>query len=377
MHSDSEDEEDEEARSNTLEDEEDEDDERYHLGAFHCLMLIDCGCPGMFDPCPALPDMNFPDDPAPPLDFVIQAAEGMVRSKIKSTMINKTGKRDAFGILLYNTRCRRPVVFDKEEEEEVKDKNHDEDEDEDGHLLAGSLGTRASTVHEFIPLEPPGVSTVKLLRSVQDDPIVGREKSLEELYRPTQEDEEEECEGYSENPIQTALSRALEVFQSSKSVNRKTTQVPDTKQIWIFTTEDDPCKGNEQIVNVLKTSIGDNEEINVCIWPLPYGNANGQPQTNVQSFDYTKFYNKIEAIAPFRGSKNGPEQSDVEEFDLAAVIEDMQYRWKKTNKSFALPLLLPDWNMDKTFPGIWLDVYRLIQVGKLPLKVHVHQETGR
>lgn len=358
----------------------DENDEGYHLGAFHCLMLIDCGSPGMFDPCPVLRDLHFPDDTVPPMDFVIQAAEGMVRSKIKSTMITKTGKRDAFGILLYNTRCRRPVK-DGSNEEELSagvENDHDDDDDEDGDLLVGSLGTRSSTVHEFIPLEPPGVSTVKCLRSVQDDPIQGREKSLQKLYAPTKDDEAEDS--WSENALQTALSRAMDVFQSSKFVHQKKTQVSDTKQIWIFTADDDPCKGKDDTMTVVRTFIADAQDggIDICIWPLPYGDVNGLPQKTIQMFDYAKFYDQVGAMTPFRAEDSEDNQQEgAEPIDLTAVIEDMQCQWKKTNRSFSLPLLLPNWKTDRDFPGIFLDVYRLIQVGMKPSKLDVHQETGR
>jgi hypothetical protein len=328
----------------------------------------------MFENCPALQDPNLEEELLSPMDFVIQAAEAMVRSKIKSTMITKTGKRDAFGILLYNTRCRRPV----DEEDQIRDPQ--ESDEEDGHLLVGSVGTRATTVHKWIPLEPPGVSTVKALRVVQDDPIVGREKSLEKLYKVTKADDPDECDhGWSENPLRTALSEAKEVFQSSKHVNRKTKQqIPDTKQIWIFTTNDDPCQGNEQLINVVKTLIADAQEddIQVCIWPLPYGDVNGHPQKTVQQFDYKKFYDVVGAFATLKKDDDDSPQPD-EEFNLAAVIEDMQYRWKKTNKSFAVPLLLPNWKTNRDYPGIWLDVFKLVQVGRRPLRVHVHQQTGR
>lgn len=361
---------------------DDRNEGEFHLGAFHCLILIDCGCPGMFDPCPALKDLQFPVDAVSPIDFVMQAAEVMIRSKIKSTMILKTGKRDSIGILFYNTRFRRPVKNETEgEDTSAGVNNHKDDEEEDdddddeyGDLLVGSVGTRASTVHEFIPLEPPGTSTVKSLRSVLDDPIQGRERSLQAEYECTTTNAPVE-EGWSENALQSALSRATEVFQSSQFVKKDNkTQVPDTKQIWIFTTDDDPCQGNDDIMSVLRTFIADAQDggIDICIWPLPYGNVNDQPQKTIQAFHFATFYEPVGAIVPYRSS-----DLDAEPFNLTAVIDDMQCQWKKTNRSFSIPLLLPNWRTNRDFSGIFLDVYRLIQVGRRPLHVHVHQETGR
>jgi hypothetical protein len=298
------------------------------FGSEHVLVLLDCGT-RMFDK-----QSNVSTNGDSPLDSVLHAAEGMVRSKVRATVTMHTGKRDAFGMLLYNTRYRLPVTGTQQDNTNTNTNKEEEEDEENNHY--GTAGVYPSTVHEFLPFESPGKSTVQKIREA---------KHLQDDYANDDEDEQT-----TKNWLY-ALNQALEVFQ--KGQKSKKVKPEDSKQIWIFTNNDNPCRGQaEDFLRVVQTSVTDAQEngIDIVIWPLDRA-----------VFDYSLFYTGIQASMPLR--------DDATEDTLEELLQDrMTGQWKKTRRAFAVPLLLPDWKDHPERPGIAMDVYSLIQVGKQPNK---------
>jgi len=243
------------------------------------------------------------------------------------------------------------VQSDEDEADQTKEMD-DNDADEDEEF--DTMGPGYSTVHEFIPLVPPGVDAVKAVLA-----FVGRQRDLEEEFARKKNEENDE----TQVPLQVALCEALEIYRSCSFVRKpKPGEPSDSKQIWIFTNDDNPCP--EEALRIMQTTVNDVKEngIELVVWPLP--------KTNANEFDYSLFYDTIQATTPLRdyGSENT---------SLEAILCDMQVRWKKTRRAFAVPLLLPNWRDHPDRPGIALDVYRMILPGKTPAKVPIHQETGK
>jgi hypothetical protein len=337
-------------------------------------LLIDVAGEQMWDET-ILPHPDCPDDGLSPADALFRAIELMVRHKIRTTMVLHTAKRDGLGVLLYNTRLRVPIateataVVASSNLEKVKSTIEDDDDDDDDDIGMG--GNVSTTVHEFIPLQPPGVATVLQIREVQDDLVFDRRRDLQKEYAPVAGDDDDGDDDWNNNSMQnsllSAILRAMEIFQTSKCV-KKTAKVgeniPDVKQIWIFTANDNPCA--PEVLRVMQTTIQDAKEngVEISVWPLPKKGVDGV--ATLSYFDYRQFYDVIQATKPLQHMAEGT-------YDLQLL----QSAWKTVRRAFTLPLLLPDWRENPNRPGIALDVYRLVLPSKIPNKVPVHQSTGR
>ena len=335
-------------------------------------MLVDVGAPDMFTE--SLPDYPvYPDDLISPADWLWKVAEGLVRQKIRSQTVLHTGKRDAFGIWLYHTRFRAPV---KSSSDSPKKKSKDEQDEMEEEEEEEEEPAYFSTVHEFVPLQPPGIDMVQQLRAVQDDFAHGRRRDLQAEYGMVDSDtaQAEEEEASTSNPLHVALYEALQAFRTSKSVKQKTSkpgEVDDIKQIYIFSTDDNPCRDNPDLVRVLQTAVEDANEngIELFICPLPTSTK------AISTFDYSLLYDQIQVDTPLRDleSDSADEYSRLYEQTLQDLLQDS---WKSVRRAFPVPLLLPDWR-ESNRPGIALDVYRLCQLSRLPTPVKIHQQTGR
>jgi hypothetical protein len=152
----------------------------------------------------------------------------------------------------------------------------------------------------------------------------------------------------------------------------------DSKSVWIFTNNDDPTAGRSEVLEVLKTKASDFRDLNIdiTVWPLPppppaTGSATDTDTTKGQpTFAYEKFYDEIGASTPARGMT-------VE--SMQDLLDELTAHFKLTRRTFAAPLLMPDWRQttDPERPAVMLDFYRLVKQSKFPGKVQIHQETGR
>lgn len=149
----------------------------------------------------------------------------------------------------------------------------------------------------------------------------------------------------------------------------------DTKSLWIFTNQDDPCQGNEREQKqtlVLANDVAENG-IEIHLWPL--GNI----------FRTPIFYDRIDVLPKYHafGIPTVPHDSQTLQkgnhnaFNLGDVLDEVQNNWKKIRKLQSLPFLLPDWKSHPNKPNIMLDLYSLIRLKRKPIPVIVNQKTNR
>jgi hypothetical protein len=377
----------------------------------HVLVLIDCSA-SMFAPCivnPEFPDSD--DDRLTPMVYTLDICNQLLRSKIRTVTIHKTGKRDGLGILLYHTKfCSTPpslaqlhdVFFAQgtttpsespfDEKDDKEDDEDDDDDDDDGLMLSRA---RQSTVHELLPLNPPGRAAVKLVKDclASNDPFGEADVDLD-LQADFCNDNDHEL---PQHPLTMALHEASRVFRQAPCVKKTTSSVvtdrtrgvrkaapPDGRSIWIFTNDDNDSDGPDESKKILKTLVDDLREsgIEVAVWPLPKPDPQVKTEStesdddhdpNEYSFNYD-FYDAIGVQSPMRDYTTLDDMKDM--------VHTMTAQWKKTRRLFCGPLLLPgqiqgSLSQSPPPPGIMLDFYNLVQIATLPAKIKIHQQTGR
>ena len=343
--------------------------------AHHVLLLIDCAS-SMF--VPVHPDPEFPEERLTSVQFALNTVQDTIRKKIRQVTVHKSGKRDGIGVLLYNTKYRLPLPRaldgddDKSEQETPNDdkkkpanESDEEDDDDDDDVIAGVGGPNMSTVHELLPLFPPGIKAVQKLRSTQPDMFTD-EIVLDLAKEYCDEDDEnslkeEENESSTLVPLRDALYEAQKCLMDAKCVK----EGEDHAQIWIVTANDCPHRNNLAIIPLLQNTVADLRQRGwkVVVWPvLP-------SSSEASSWDESKFYNPV-------GIPTEQQEEDDEELPWAASV------LKKTRRSYRVPLLLPNWKdthetQDSSSPNIVVDLYRLTHDLKIPRGVPIHNQTGK
>jgi hypothetical protein len=403
--------------------------------AQHCLVLLDCRremFPAFLpDPDPDL-DLDhyseYPDDEkcqcqcqCSPMDVALAACEKLIRQKVRTMTVFKTGKRDGFGVVLYNTRSREPRksstdgdgdgengdgddLYAKKQPPKSPtyntggdDDDDEQDEDDDDDESVGyARRTVPTTVHELLPLAPPGRQAVLTIKSAHTkDPLTGeRELDIEQEYgHPAADADAAAPEGephLGTHPLDDAFYQVLQIFANAKCVKKakagggREPSSSDTKSVWIFTNNDDPTAGRSEVLEVLKTKASDfrDMDIEITVWPLPTAtsaSATSAAATDTTTkggagqpaFAYETFYDEIGASTPARGTT-------VE--SMQDLLEELTAHFKKTRRAFSAPLLMPDWQQARTDPerpAVMLDFYRLVKEAATPTSVQIHQETGR
>jgi non-homologous end joining protein Ku len=357
-------------------------------GSQHVLVLLDCR-PEMFQQF--LPgDPKFPDEKYSPMDVALAACENLVRAKVRTMTTLKTGKRDGFGVVFYNTRLvsRRENSDKDNDADDKKPAMNDDDGDGDDDDDDGSVGygprDELSTVHELLPLAPPGKQSVLTIKSaLNKDPFSDGLDIEEEYGHPAQDtkssqDKEDHVET---NPLDLAFHHVIQLFSNAKCVKKpKTKYEPvDSKSLWIFTNDDDPTSG--RFLGVLKKKVSDMQEmdIDITIWPLPTApsgptapsatpSAAAAVTEDQPTFSYEKFYDEIGADTPAKGKSME---------SMTELLEELAAYFKLTRRAFGAPMFMPDWKNATDRPAVMLDFYRLVQQSTFPAKVQIHQETGR
>lgn len=311
----------------------------------HGMILLDCNS-SMFEAC--LPDPNDEGgELVSPMDLALKNMEAWVRTMLREAVVEKTGKRDSVGVLLYNTKPRivsKSGASPASKQQGVTQDDHDEadsdSDEEDDDRLSAIKGP--SNVHEFIPLEPPGQDTVKLLKNVQDDDFIGRKIDLEAEYSndvPTSATS-------STTPLAAALAMAARELYKMKKPN-------DVKTVWILSNDSNPCP-SEGLQNVVNNSLEDLRKngIHVSFWPLP---------TKHGAVDTAVCWDQFGGLDIVWDDGNALLASEV---------------WKQERRAFGLPLLLPD-SSSPDDAHIMLDFFRAVKEHKLPPPVKVSSQTGR
>jgi hypothetical protein len=309
--------------------------------------------------------------------------------------VQKYGKRDGIGVLLYNTKLRPPLVVATAAKKESAtnksdDDNDDKEEDEDdeeppAQLLYGynNGSSIMSRVHELLALERPGVTAVRQLQKTQEDVFTGEcELDLEHEYGPEvhQNDDADDAEPKASSSLHLALEAAVQAFQTSSCVKQRPgkNDEPDLKYIWILTADPHPTdNGGGGVTASVVENIHDNG-IAVSVWPVV---------TDRSTFDATYYTDTLQMTCP-RG-ETGDDTID----DLVFALEKLT---KKIRRVFTAPLVLPgetvapddDDGDDETTkkqraagdfrkPRLMLDFFTLVRPTEKPKLVPIHQQTGK
>ena len=327
----------------------------------------------------------------------MKAIQTVIRNKIRTVTIYKAGKRDGIGILLYNTKYRqdrddsltlrpppKPSTVDEDDENEDDD-NDEEDDDDDLLMFGSSLPTVPTNVHEFIPLEPPGVSTMERIQSSlllpSSQSLTATAIDLEKEYSRTHQDADDAKSQLP--PLLYALRKAL-IHYSNASCVKKTKKTsagkweePDSKHIWIITPHDDPCHSNapadrEEMIRLLQSCVKDLQEndIQLHVWPIVVPQSDTTIST--KKFDRSIFYNSITSSSSLNYIDGSMTADDW--------VNSLDAVYKKTRPAYRVPFLLPNWKQQPqkaSHHAIYLDMYNLHQVQKEPSAVYIHQSTGK
>eukprot|EP00934_Nitzschia_sp_Nitz4_P005057 Nitzschia sp. Nitz4//scaffold60_size111251//33095//35408//NITZ4_004142-RA/size111251-augustus-gene-0.120-mRNA-1//-1//CDS//3329555549//5047//frame0 len=316
------------------------------VGAQHVVLLIDCH-KGMFE-------AN--EDGSRPIDLALHLAQQLLQRTIRDTVTLKVGKRNGVGLCLYHTK---PLG-----REQPLHSNHSGDAalETAGSFDSDDENTR--DVHVLLPIQPPGVSQVQLIR----DCVKGT-RDLEKEFASRAEHHHET----STAPLQTALEEAMQLFRQSSCVRQpKNTasannrEPVDSRSIWILTNRSNPYEETSQ--RFLETIAQDAKEsgIELVVWPLPDATQESD------HFDMGQLYNGIVSYDVFQGQRIATTEG------MDDGLDDLQQQWKKVRRLYWGPLVLPDWrDQDSDMPSIMVDWYRFIQMAKKPGRVQIDQRTKR
>eukprot|EP00581_Thalassiosira_minuscula_P008296 CAMPEP_0183702362 /NCGR_PEP_ID=MMETSP0737-20130205/489_1 /TAXON_ID=385413 /ORGANISM="Thalassiosira miniscula, Strain CCMP1093" /LENGTH=727 /DNA_ID=CAMNT_0025928959 /DNA_START=44 /DNA_END=2227 /DNA_ORIENTATION=- len=369
-----------------------------HFGAEHLLFLFDCD-DSMFEKyVPCIMD-DFDDDDntneeedrqqfVSPMDIAITAAHRYLRTKIRDIAETKTGKRDALGVLLYGCDPYRATKQGNDDDSASGDgpvDAHDSDDNSEREELP--------TTHELIELNPPGIEQVLTLQECRpsNDPNSERQRDLCKEFSPgkkkkkkSEENGEEDEEDNDVCTLYQALTAAQKIFATSKrvkSASASNKQLPDSKAVWIFTNQDDPCHGDEsqraRMLGAVKSDCRD-AEIDLHVLPLPKKDADEGVNSE---FDKNIFYNNLTSRK--KRAQDDEEiafvESETGAVDVEAIVENFAMGTRKRRRYASVPLLLPGWKVRKAQnqPSIMLDLYGAVQVRNKPVKVAVHQEKNK
>jgi hypothetical protein len=311
--------------------------------------------------------------------LALQACESVVREQIRTLVQRRTGRRDGFGLYLYNTRYRERADLEMPPRDhafvDTKEAGHgsygdEEDgdpENEDEEEWFEIAPTR-TTCHELIPLVPPGVDTIKRIQYMMNGD--GLQK-LEQLYADStpQDNSDTDLSTYRLTAIQFALREVVRVFKTAKCIKKRApskvkVQAPDFKQVWIFTSQADPTYGNADMYDLVQTLVQDATENDIEFLVIPYPNVQADQ-------DFYAVYSQLRMDFPLWEDT----WDDTDQWK--EMVASIRQHWKKTRRAFGVPLLMPDWESHPHRSGCLLDFYRLVQCARIPAPVPIHSETGR
>jgi len=433
-------------RNNNDENDDDGDDDdlytdSFTLGAQHVLVLIDCN-PTMFLPTAPYPSSfsMYPsssegkDDEEEdnreymtPIDIALQACEKLFRLRVNYAATSKSGRsRDGVGVLLYG--CQHNSHREDEDDDSETD---NEEEDQIPTLFSNTRETSLSSTYELVPLSPPGTEQVLNIMDCYCSPSSSDNRGVVKSHpgysqsnsgrrRNLHDEFTSSSSNYMLCTLRSALHEASKIFANAKCVKKNATSssksinLYDSKTIWIFTNNDNPCHSpmyntttqkeeeRQQLLTIAKDAMENG--IDMKIWPLPCcyycDNDTGIKQGNnpkdvvLSPFDWNLFYDEFNKVVNNSDDHYHDDDESMKRassrtsnFDLDEMMESIKIHWKKVRKAFSLPLLLPggrnsnrEGNSNKKEgeeTGIMLDFFRVVNVRRRPQPVTVHQGTNK
>ena len=351
----------------------------------------------MFDPLDPATGMTA-------MEWTLDAVTDLYRDLIRKTVIYKAGKRNGLGVVLYDTRQRPPLVFPNDKEpkplsssnlptKEEQDDEHYYAEEPDEEVVPSSV---LETVHELVPLDiADPIMLKRLLDTLPDNITQERRIDIQAEYAHKDDDkgepESHAVESFLRLPIYKAIGHAKSILDTADCVRQKPTKVkgkvimpPDSKQIWIITNLDsDPCHGREDIRVRFQERLEELREagVNVFVWQLPTRDmmVTGEEHTmsDTDHGEYSLACNFVPNpfftnVGMIRAPESEASPLDREQFTRSAFRLNLKLR-----PSFSVPLLLPDWKKNPDYPGIQVDLYKIVKRASKPTVLRMDNVTGR
>jgi non-homologous end joining protein Ku len=297
-----------------------------------------------------------------PMDVAITAAHRLLRMKIRNIAETKTGKRDGVGILLYGCNTKRGLQCKSNTSPKSGDESDDDDSDDE---------EAAHSTHELLELAPPG--TVQILKVQECVPDKSsnhhQQRDLQKEFSTmgTQNDDGDEG-GDGCCTLRQALVDANKIFEAAKCVKMlgpSSKDLPDSKSIWIFTNQDNPCSSEFDKIQTI-THAKDLKDAAVDIYVMPMPKKSGD-------FDKALLYKDLLSQVSLNADVDCFENKDGT-LDIEDVLENFGHFARKVRKYAYVPLFLPGWKEREGGPGIMLDLYSVVRERKKPVPITVHQE---
>eukprot|EP00980_Cylindrotheca_fusiformis_P030410 scaffold24788_cov117-Cylindrotheca_fusiformis.AAC.2 len=294
------------------------------LGAQHVLLLIDCDS-DMF--------RSSSEDDKSAMDLSLQLAKNLLQECIRTTVAQRSGKRNSIGIVLFNTKLERA--------------KHDDDDDEDEDM------TESNGVHTLMPLVPPGISHVHEINKCLEG-----ERNLQEEF------EGDKTENLRMAPLQQALTECNSLFKKAKSVKdpTKPDDPVDSKSIWIFTSKENPYSSELRRQVHMVAEECHESGVQIVVWPLM------EAEQENKQFDQSLFFESMCQEQVFE-----ERLSDMEQ--LQEGLEDLRQCWKKVRRAYHGPMRMPDWRDREDATAIMVDWFKLVQFAKKPSMVQIDLQT--
>jgi len=326
-----------------------------------------------------------------PFDTALAATEHLLRLLVKNVAQSRTGKRDSIGLIVYGDNLKNhsnttPTQNFQNHEQLDEDQSSSSDSISSNSTDGPHINTVSNT-KVIIPLSPPGVDQIKIIRQClhpsllhtypqQQDKRIARRDLKSELgighclnNNASLKETSESCS------LRSGLYEAMKSFLDAKSIKTKTTsQPPDSKTVWLFTNCLDPCHGNDEEmerVSVVAKDALDNG-IKLQVWPLPFPHVS-LSSTQAEYFDQTILFNRI--LSNPNIIRPRPKNSTCFT-NLQNVLEEVSIKWKKVQKTQQISLLLPDRGITE-YPDIKLDLYASLTERRKPNHTIIHQHTKR
>jgi hypothetical protein len=353
------------------------------FGAQHVVALVDCH-PDMFvevpprpkeddegsdndniDTVPSCSKVSKNIDPATPFELSLRTMQKLVETIIEETVTRKTGKRDAVGILLYNTKPQKNGKRQRDNGEENKldddddDKMDDESEDSSMSNDDDEIGAAPETnAHILLDLAPPGIKQFRTLRNLVDK----KRRDVQNSFCPEPTDQEPR-----NAPLQIAIEEAMRIFINSKYVRYrdrvKSKDEIDSRAIWIFTNQANPYSASRMqlIENVANEAKEQNVEI--IVFPLVVmKHASGLQR----GLFVSPLFQSL--VSEWYFERRFQDLVELEHDGLHLIYQTM----KKNRRTHYGPLNIL---RSKRDAPIMVDWYSTVQLAKRPTKVHIDDET--
>lgn len=306
------------------------------------------------------------------MDNGLQVAKTLLQDTVRTTVVQRTGKRNGIGIVLFNTKRD---ISSKTETDNTNEMDEDYVDDDDD-------GKRSQGVHILMPLVPPGIP-----HGLELNQCLEKERDLQNEFQQ----EANQNSGDVMAPLQTALEVCQDMFKKAKCVKdvaSNSNPVVDSKSVWIFTSRDNPYPGALQQMKTIADEAKE-QNVKIVVWPMATSGDSGKEEDdsddenpkndNSASFDHSMFYQEIVSDTPF-----AQPMSTTEDFEEA--LEELRQDYKKPRRAYYGPMRLPDWRQrildkenaeddEEKDTAIMVDWFKFVQLTKKPSTVQIDLQT--